>query len=217
VPRTGRRPGEPATRERIEAAARTLFAEEGFRSTSIRAIAARAEVDPALVLHYFGSKRALFLSAIRLPLDLWEAANGGALRGDPDTIGEQIARFGLQIWDDPELRPSLLGIIRSAVNDAQAAALLRELFARQGPAQAIGRLAPSHHELRTQLAISHMIGLAMARHVFAIEPIASADAETLVAIVGPTLQRYVTGDLPVPLDRAEKRRHPEAGTDRSAG
>lgn len=217
MPRTGRRPGEPGTRERIEAAARSLFAEEGFRSATIRAIAARAEVDPSLVLHYFGSKRALFLSSIRLPLDLWEVADGSAIRGDADTIGERIARFGLQIWDDPELRPSLLGIIRSAVTDAQAAALLRELFARQGPAQAIGRLAPSNPELRTQLAISHMIGLAMARHVFAIEPIASADAETLVAIVGPTLQRYVTGDLSVPGHRTGNERRPRPGADRSAG
>lgn len=217
MPRTGRRPGEPATRERIEAAARTLFAEQGFRSASIRAIAARAEVDPSLVLHYFGSKRALFLSVVRIPLDLWEVADGNALHGDADAIGEQIARFGLRIWDDPGLRPSLLGIIRSAVTDPQAAALLRELFARQGPAPAIQRLAPSHPEIRAQLAISHMIGLAMARHVLAIEPIASADAETLVAIVGPTLPRYVTGELPVPRDRAEKRRRPGAGTDRPAG
>lgn len=217
MPRSGRRPGEPATRERIEAAARTLFAEQGFRSASIRAIAAKAEVDPSLVLHYFGSKRALFLSVIRLPLDLWGVADGSALDQHPDTIGEQIARFGLRIWDDPKLRPALLGILRSAVTDPQAAALLRDLFARQGPAPAIRRVAPSHPEIRAQLAISHMIGLAMARHVLAIEPIASADAETLVAIVGPTLQRYVTGELPAPRDRAEKRRQPEAGTDRPAG
>lgn len=106
-------------------------------------------------------------SAIRLPLGLWEAADGSALHGDADTIGEQIA---------------------------------------QGSAQAIRRLAPPHPEIRAQLVISHMIGLAMARHVLAIEPIASVDAETLVAIVGPTLQRYVTGDLPVPRDRSERRR-----------
>lgn len=210
MPRTGRRRGEPATRERIEAAARTLFAEQGFRSASIRAIAAKAEVDPSLVLHYFGSKRTLFLSVVRIPLDLWEAADGSALDGDADTIGERIARFGLRIWDDPELRPSLLGIIRSAVTDPQAAALLRDLFARQGPTPAIRRLAPSQPEIRAQLAISHMIGLAMARHVLAIEPIASADAEALVAIVGPTLQRYVIGDLPASRDRPEKLRRQEA-------
>lgn len=210
MPRTGRRPGEPATRERIATAARSLFAEQGFRATSIRAIATEAGVDPALVIHYFGSKRGLFLSVIRLPLELWEFAEGTFLR-DRDRIGEEIVRFGLRIWDDPELRPALLGILRTAVTDPQAAALLRELFTRQGPATAIREMAPDEAELRGQLAISHMIGLAMARHILAAEPVASTDAERLVATIGPTIQRYITGPLPPGGRRAGRRGRVMAG------
>ena len=77
-----------------------------------------------------------------------------------------------------------------------AAEMLRELFTRRGPVRAIERLAPSEPQLRAELVGSHLVGLAMARHVLRIEPLASADPETIVAIVSPTIQRYVTGDRP---------------------
>lgn len=193
--RTGRRPGEPATRQRIEAAARELFAERGFNATSVRAVAAAAGVDPSLVHHYFGSKQALFGAVMRLPLDHFESA-GPFLEGDPDTIGERFVRFGLRMWDEPSSRPALLGILRSALTDPAAAEMLRELFTSQGPVRAIERFAPSEPQLRAELVGSHLVGLAMARHVLRIEPLASADPETIVSIVGPTIQRYITGDLP---------------------
>ncbi|HEU4920789.1 MAG TPA: TetR family transcriptional regulator [Candidatus Limnocylindrales bacterium] len=193
--RTGRRPGEPATRQRIEAAARELFAERGFEATSVRAVGAAAGVDPSLVHHYFGSKQALFGAVMRLPLDHFESA-GPFLEGDPDTIGERFVRFGLRMWDEPSSRPALLGILRSALTDPAAAEMLRELFTSQGPVRAIERFAPSEPQLRAELVGSHLVGLAMARHVLRIEPLASADPETIVSIVGPTIQRYITGDLP---------------------
>jgi AcrR family transcriptional regulator len=198
VPRTGRRPGEPATQERIAAAARSLFAERGFQGTSIRAIATLAGVDPALVLHYYRSKQALFVAVTKLPFDQWAAASA-LIEDDPSTIGARFVRFALRIWDDPELRPALLGILRSAVTDPGAAAMLRDLFSRQGPVLAIERFAPSHPQLRAELVASHLVGLAMARHILAMEPLASADPETIVAIVAPTIQGYVMGELPAAL------------------
>lgn len=194
MPRTGRRPGDPATRERIAAAAGELFAERGLDATSIRAIAASAEVDPSLVLHYFGSKRALFVTVTQIPFDLDALA---AIIGDGDdpTVGERIVRFALRAWDDPGTRPAFLGILRSAVTDANAAALLRDVISR-GPVAVIEGLGVPDAELRAELVGSHLIGLMMARHVLRIEPIASAEPETIVAIVAPAIQRYIMGDLP---------------------
>jgi AcrR family transcriptional regulator len=200
VPRTGRRPGEPATRQRIATAARGLFAEQGFDRTSIRQVAASAGVDPALVLHYFGSKRALFLAVTQLPLDRFAGVEGLA-EGDPSRVGEHLVRFALEIWEDPSIRPTLLGILRSALTDPRAAAMLRDLFSRQGPVVVVEALAPSQPQLRTDLVASQIVGLALARYVLRVEPLASADPETIVAIVGPTIQRYVIDELPAPKRR----------------
>jgi AcrR family transcriptional regulator len=199
VPRTGRRPGEPGTQNRIADAARALFAERGLDGTSIRAIAASAEVDPSLVLHYFGSKQALFVAVTKIPFDL-EALTAVIGDGDPSKIGERMVRFALRAWDDPAARPALLGILRSAVTDASAASMLRDLVS-QGPVAIIQRFGLSDAYLRAELVGSHLIGLMMARHVLRIEPIASADPETIVAIVAPAIQRYVMGELPGSRDR----------------
>jgi AcrR family transcriptional regulator len=200
VPRTGRRPGEPATRQRIATVARGLFAEQGFDRTSIRQVAASAGVDPALVLHYFGSKRALFLAVTQLPLDRFASVEGLA-EGDPSRVGESLVRFALEIWEDPSIRPTLLGILRSALTDPRAAAMLRDLFSRQGPVVVVAALAPSQPQLRTDLVASQIVGLALARYVLRVEPLASADPEIIAAIVGPTIQRYVTDELPAPKRR----------------
>ena len=69
MPRTGRRPGTGGTREKILAAARSRFGQEGYDGTTIRGIAAGAGVDPALVPHYFGSKEGVFLAAVEFPVD----------------------------------------------------------------------------------------------------------------------------------------------------
>lgn len=192
--RTGRRPGEPDTRARIVDAARVLFSERGVEGTSVRAIAGAAGVDPALVHHYFGTKQRLFLEAVDFPIDemgdVRDLAAGGI-----DGLGERLVRFALRLWDDPEVLPRLLGVLRSAVTDPQAGRMLGVLFTRQGPIQLVRSLAVDRPELRAELIGTQLVGLAIARHVLRVEPLASVDHETLVAAVGPTMQRYLTGDL----------------------
>ena len=194
MPRTGRRPGEAGTRERIEEAARRLFAERGFDRTSVRAVAAEAGVDPALVHHYFGTKQRLFIEAVDFPIDAVRALESLAV-DDVELVGERLVRFALQLWDDPVVLPRLLGVLRSAVTDPQAAALLARLFTRQGPIQLLHALGADQPDLRAELVGTQLVGLAVARHVLRVEPLASADHETIVAAVGPTMQRYLTGDL----------------------
>jgi AcrR family transcriptional regulator len=194
VPRTGRRPGEAGTRDRIADAARRLFAERGFDRTSVRAVAAEAGVDPALVHHYFGTKQRLFIEAVDFPIDAVSAIETLSV-GDVNDAGERLVRFALRLWDDPAVLPRLLGVLRSAVTDEEAAKLLGVLFTRQGPVQLVRVLGADQPDLRAELVGTQLVGLAVARHVLRVEPLASADHETIVAAVGPTMQRYLTGDL----------------------
>lgn len=192
--RTGRRPGVSDTRSRILDAARAGFGETGFDGTTIRAVAARAGVDPALVHHYFGSKQQLFVAAMELPVDL-DAVVPGLLAGPPDELGYRIARFVLELWSAPHTRPLMLGVVRSAASDPIAAEMLRRILA-EGPftaiAQAIDR---PDADLRANLVGSQVVGLAMARNVIGVEPLASTTDEVIARAVGPAIQRYLAGDL----------------------
>ncbi|MFI6781741.1 TetR family transcriptional regulator [Micromonospora sp. NPDC050276] len=194
--RTGRRPGKPGTREAILDAARTAFAERGFDAASIRAIAGTAEVDPALVHHYFGSKDQLFLAAMNFPVDPAQLVPK-VLAGDRDALGERMVRTFLGIWDSP-VGSAALALLRSAVSNEWTARLLREFVTTQVLRRVLENLDvdPAELPLRGSLVATQMIGLAMMRHVVRLEPVASADPETLVATIGPTIQRYLTGPLP---------------------
>jgi len=192
--RTGRRPGASDTRSRILEAARAGFGETGFDATTIRGIAARAGVDPALVHHYFGSKQQLFVAAMELPVDL-DTVVPALLAGPPDELGYRIVRFILELWGAPRTRPLMLGVVRSAASDPVAAGLLRRILT-EGPFAAIAKaIDRPDAELRATLVGSQLVGLAMARHIVCAEPLASAPDEVLARAVGPTIQRYLTGEL----------------------
>ena len=188
--RTGRRPGTGGTRERILAAARSDFARDGYEGTTIRGIAARAKVDPALVMHYFNSKDGVFRAAVHFPVDPAEFIPRLVAPG-LDGLGERLVRFFVDTWDSPAGSP-LLGLIRSVVGNEDAAALLREFVTQEVLGRLARALALDQPQLRATLVASQLIGLAMIRYVVRVEPLASASATELVAWVGPTLQRYLT-------------------------
>lgn len=193
--RTGRRPGESGTRQAILEAARTSFGEQGYEGATMRAIAARARVDPALAYHFYDSKEQLFATAMELPFRPSEVIPA-LLEGDREGLGERILRMFLSIWDQPGMSP-FVALIRSASSNERAAAMLREFLSRE----VIGRIARSlevpHAELRATLVGSQLAGLAMVRYILRIEPLASADHDTVVACVAPTLQRYLVDDIGV--------------------
>lgn len=192
--RTGRRPGDHGTREAILDAARRSFGERGYNAATIRAIAADAGVDPALVLHYFGNKADLFAAAVRMPMAPSEPLAMLA-EVDREHLGEAIVRLVLRVWENPEALAVWLGLIRSAAADEDAAKLFRE-FATSVIFERIGQLLDSSDvEYRLSLVGSQIIGLGIARYMLHIEPLASASSDDLVAAVAPTLQRYLTGSL----------------------
>jgi len=190
MPRTGRRPGAGGTREQILAAARSHFAEAGFDNATIRGIAAAAGVDPALVLHYYGSKEGVFRAAVNVPIEPGEFLPR-LLEEGLDGLGERLVRFFVTTWDSPAGSP-LLGVIRSVVTSETAAALLRDFVSREILSRLAEGLELDRPQLRASLAASQLIGLAMLRYVVRVEPLASAPPADVAAWLGPTLQRYFT-------------------------
>jgi AcrR family transcriptional regulator len=201
--RTGRRPGNPDTRESILDAARAAFADKGFDGASIRAIATSAGVDPALVHHYFGTKDKLFLAAMKSPMDPLELI-GAATEGDRDEVGIRFVRLFLRIWDGPGGAAGV-ALLRSTVGNEWTTKLFREFVVTQILRRAVPKLGLDEAEgrLRVSLAASQMVGIAMARYVIKVEPLASAPPEAIVAAVGPSLQRYLMDPLPGVFDLAE--------------
>jgi AcrR family transcriptional regulator len=192
--RRGRRPGAPDTRAAILAAARSRFAEHGYAGTTIRAVATDAGVDAALVHHYFGTKDELFLAALELPVDPRQVL-ASAIREGPEGAGERFLTAFLSVWDDPELQPALVGVVR-AVLDPASSRLLTEGFlpvVMRPVGEALGIDRP---ERRMPIVASQVVGVILLRYVMRVEPLASMSSEDVVATYAPTIQRYLTGPLP---------------------
>jgi AcrR family transcriptional regulator len=195
--RRGRRPGGADTRGALLAAARAEFAERGFDAATVRVIADRAGVDPAMVNHWFGGKEALFAAALELPVD--PATLVAELApGDPGRLGERIVTRFLTVWDHTGGGP-LSALVRNVAGHEIAARLMRQLISRVLVHRIVAPVAPDRPDLRAALCATQLIGLGIVRYVLRLEPLASADHPTVVAAVAPTLQRYLTG----PLDRTD--------------
>lgn len=183
----GRRPGDTSTRDAIGEAALALFAENGYDGTSVRAVAARAGVDPALVRHYFGDKDALFAHAVAGRSRLTEELSAAVAHdGGPDV--RAITRTYLTLWEDPETGPVLRALTRSATTSEQAGTMLRELLSSRLRDVVLGDEARAR---AVSLAAASMLGVAFARHVLRISPIADLTIDELVDTVAPAIQGYL--------------------------
>ena len=186
--RTGRRRGATGTREGILRAARGLFARRGYDGASIRAVASRAAVDPALVLHFFGSKADLFAASLQLPFELSELEQ--VLSGNRGAWGRRIATFYLKRVFH-ERAETVQSLLRSSVTNPEAAAILRRMIESTALVVFERRFDGPQAKLRGELVASHMMGLFLARHILALEPVASASDAQLVDLVAPALQQYL--------------------------
>ena len=191
--RTGRRPGVSGTRRRS-------WTRPGGSSPS----RATSRPPSATWLAWPGStrpwstttgkKHALFVAAVQLPVNPIEQLMG-VLAQDPDQAGERMVELFLSVWDHAADQSPLLALVRSAVGDEHAAAMLREFITEEVLGQIAHRLGSPDAKLRATLVGSQIIGMAMARYIVRVEPLASAPAAQVVAAIGPTLQRYLTGDI----------------------
>ncbi|MCV7200885.1 TetR family transcriptional regulator [Mycolicibacterium peregrinum] len=197
--RERKRPGRPAgpsdKRERILTSARELFARNGIDKTSIRSIASDAGVDAALVHHYFGTKTQLFAAAIHIPIDPMTVIS--RLKEVPvDQIGHTLPSILLPLWDS-EIGKGFVATLRSilAGNDVSLVrSFLQDII--------IGEIGPrvdnppGSSRIRIQFVASQLVGVAMARYILELEPFATLPADQIAETIAPTLQRYLTGDLP---------------------
>ena len=186
---TGRRAGDSGTRDAILDAALTLFAEHGFDGASVRAIAGRAGVDPALVRHFFGDKETLFATAVADRTTI-PAQVLSQLSRDPASAGRSLTIAYLRVWEDSETRPVVLALVRSATTSPRAAEMLRDTLM----SRAAGQAGMTTETLRRiALAAAHLFGIAVARHVLKVPPVADLTIDELVDQLAPTIQRYLTG------------------------
>jgi AcrR family transcriptional regulator len=177
------------TREAIEAAARELFAINGFERTTVRDIAARADIDPSMIIRYFGGKDALF--ALVAAPDLHMPDLTGV---DPGSLGETMVRHFLAQWEGAEAGGGMQVLLRSAASNDAAAERLRDAFRAQ-VAPAIARVGSAETaQVRAALVATQLLGLAMARYVLRLPPVVAMPAELIVSAIGATIQRYVQGD-----------------------
>jgi AcrR family transcriptional regulator len=188
--RPGRRPGAADTRGEILTAARRVFAEKGFDKATIRGIAREAGVDPALVHHYFDTKDGIFVEAMQLPMDP-RVALPAVLAGPREEVGERLVRFILTLTSDPQAREPVIALMRTAMAHEQAVAMIRE-FVTQAVLERVAEVLKIP-PIRLEVAFAQMFGVIMMRYILKLEPLASASIDELVAILAPTIQRYVDG------------------------
>ncbi|GAA4041860.1 TetR family transcriptional regulator [Arthrobacter methylotrophus] len=196
--RRGRRSGGSDSRELILAAARRLFAERGFDGTSLRQVAREAEVDPAMIHHFFKGKDELFAQSVELPADPAQVLAGVESLA-PAQRSEAIVRAVLRLWESPA-QHGLVAFIRGTIGSKAKTALLREMVARTILSRIIAGLpgSPEEARMRGNLIATQIVGLMLMRYVVRLEPLASASPDEVVRLVAPNVQHYLTGELTFP-------------------
>ena len=175
------------TRAAILAAARERFAAQGYERTTVRDVAAKADIDPAMIIRYFGSKDGLFARAADFDLRLPDMASI-----DRAELGPVVVRHFLDIWEGPEGNPGMAVLLRSAGSNPAAAEQLRAVFAGQ-VLPAVMRAAADDPVARAGLVASQLLGLAFCRYVLELPPVVGLSRERIVQDVGATIQRYLVG------------------------
>lgn len=179
-----------ATRERLVAAARKAFSQQGFERTTVRGIAGEAGVNPALINRYFGGKEQLFAEAVSISLDFPD------LSVVPhDHVGRTLVRHFFARWESSEEDDLLRVLIRTATTHDDAAARIRAILTDQVTAMVKVVAGPERARERACLIATQILGLAYARHVLRLTD-ADLAPEAAHDMIGETIQRYLFEHLP---------------------
>ena len=173
------------TKAVILAAARERFAESGYEAATIRAIAADANIDPSMVMRYFGNKDRLFAAAAEFDLRFPDLSDVG-----PDELGHALVSHFLARWEDDD---ALVVLLRSATTNAEAAQRMTDIFAAQ-LLPAIGKFVTNDAPRRAGLIATQVLGMALCRFVLRLPPVVAMSRDELIDWLGPTLQRYAVGE-----------------------
>jgi AcrR family transcriptional regulator len=183
--------GESDAQERIVAAAVDEFGELGYDGATMRGIAARANVDSALVHHYFGTKADLFAQTIGAPMRP-DVDIPALLEGPQDALGERIVRYVLEAWERPETRKRGVVLLRSGIGNRLSTPLVAAFLQRELIGRIAARVNTPDAAFRASLVASQVAGLLIARYILQLPALAGATVDELVERVGPTVQRYLT-------------------------
>lgn len=184
-------------RAAITAAASAEFAEKGYDKTSLRGIARRAQVDSALVHHYFESKAGLFAEVVKLPVRPDHIVRS-ALDVPDDRLGESLVRTVLGAWERSSVKSIGVTVLRSAVSDSAAGRLIRQFLLRELKGSVMRRIEASgvdsaEADMRASLVLTQMAGALIFRHVLELEPLASMSVDDLTARLSPAVQGHLDG------------------------
>jgi AcrR family transcriptional regulator len=180
------------TRSTIIDAATTEFASRGYEAVSMRSIARKAGVDPALVHHYFAEKADLFAESIKAPIRPDRVVKE-ILAGPREQIGENIIRYLLGALEERSARTRMISLIHTALGQEFAATMLRQFLVREVFKRIADAIGGDDSQLRASLAASQIVGLMIVRYGVRVEPLASASIEEVVARVGPVIQWHLVG------------------------
>jgi len=187
----GRRPVGSGTREAILQSARRQFGEFGYRRTTLRGVAKAAGVDPRLVLHYFGSKQQLFVESVELPIDP-EVLFASVFEPGDASVGERMAEAMVSLLEEPSTRQVMIGLIRAAASEPEVADLIRQVLTERLLRPLADRVGGDDAQLRASLIASQFVGLAMARYIVKVEPLASASGDQVRHALAPVVDHYLT-------------------------
>lgn len=191
-PRGRRRIGDADAREQIVAAATKEFLDRGYDAASMRAIARRARVDPALVHHYFAEKADLFAEAVKAPLRPDQIVRE-VLRGPRDRIGPNLVTVVLTALENEKARERVISLIRTGLGHDFAATMIRQFLVREVLRRIATELGAEDGELRATAAASQLVGMLIVRYGIRAEPLASASIEEVARRIGPAIQWHLTG------------------------
>ncbi len=191
--RRGPRTGGEDTRAAILEAARAEFAAKGYDGATLRGIARTAGVDPRLVHHYFDGKQSVFQEVMHMPVHLDEVIEA-VFSGEPADLGERVLQTFFSVWDAPAASERLVAFVAASSSGTDAARTMQQFLTREVLSRISAFASGDDPQLRASLVASQMLGVAIARYVLKIEPLASADAADLIPFLAPTIERYLTGD-----------------------
>src|ERR1700722_5580026 len=193
----GRRPGNVDTRGEIVEAAKRVFAAKGYDGASLRAVAREAEVDPALVHHYFDGKASLFVAAMALPFD----PRTVPMHEHPDSStspGTMVITGFLTMWDHAEgTGSSFASCVAGMAASTNVADAMREFVAERIWEKSPANEGESDEVTRQRRALvsSQLMGLAFIRYILRVPPISTTTPEEIARWAGPTLDRYMAGPI----------------------
>ncbi|MEI8055945.1 MAG: TetR family transcriptional regulator [Actinomycetes bacterium] len=183
-------------------AARAAYAARGYLGTTLKGVAAAAGVAPDVLRRYYDDREALFVAAMRLPIDP-STSIAQLLAPGMDGLGDRLVRVTLRLLDDDQTREQLTQLMTAGAGAVSATSSLREFLDSAVVDRVAGALGVPDARLRVSLAMSYLIGVAASRYVLRMEPLASATEDQVVAMVGPAVQAALTTPIPMVAPESE--------------